>query len=292
VDALPAELSTARTDARKGWLLSAPALAFTAVFFLAPMGFVLVTSLQLRAGAAFDPSFSLANYRAVLANPVFLSALRNSLEVVATTLALSLLLAYPFAYVLAYRVPARWQTALLVLAVLPFWTSYVVRSYSWLLVLARNGVVNRTLLEAGLISAPVTLANTRTATVIAFVHFFTMLLTLTIYASLRQIPPTYRQAARDLGASGPRAFLSVTLPLSLPGVVVGAFLTFVLAIGDFVTPQILGGGTELLLPQAIMLQVQRRGDFPLAAALSVLLLVVIAVVYLASARYLTLERRR
>jgi spermidine/putrescine transport system permease protein len=148
------------------------------------------------------------------------------------------------------------------------------------------------MLEAGLISTPVTLANTRTATVIAFVHFFTMLLTLTIYASLRQIPPTYRQAARDLGASGPRAFLSVTLPLSLPGVVVGAFLTFVLAIGDFVTPQILGGGTELLLPQAIMLQVQRRGDFPLAAALSVLLLVVIAVVYLASARYLTLERRR
>jgi spermidine/putrescine transport system permease protein len=291
VDAVPAELSEARSRTRTGWILSGPALVFTTVFFLAPMGFVLVTSLQVRVGGVLDTGLSLANYRRVLGDPVFSSALQNSLEVVATTVVVSLLLAYPFAYVLAYRVPQRWQAPLLFLAVLPFWTSYVVRSYSWLLVLARNGVVNRTMLEAGLISTPITLANTRLATVIAFVHFFVMLMTLTIYASLRQIPESYRKAARDLGASALRTFLTVTLPLSLPGVVVGGFLTFVLAIGDFITPQILGGGRELLLPQAIMLQVQRRADFPLAAALSVVLLVVIAVVYLASARKLTLERR-
>jgi spermidine/putrescine transport system permease protein len=291
VDAIPAELSENRAQAGKGWALSVPALLFTAIFFLAPMGFVVVTSLQLRTGAVLDTTLSLANYRRIAADPVFLSALQNSLEVVASTVVISLLLAYPFAYVLAYRVPRRWQAPLLLLAVLPFWTSYVVRSYSWLLVLARNGVVNRTMLETGLISTPFTLANTRLATVTAFVHFFTMLLTLTIYASLRQIPESYRQAARDLGASVPRTFMSVTLPLSLPGVVVGAFLTFVLAIGDFITPQILGGGTEWLLPQAIMLQVQRRGDFPLASALSIVLLVVIALVYLASARKLTWEQR-
>jgi spermidine/putrescine transport system permease protein len=290
VDAVPAELSV-RTGSKQGWTLSAPALLFTAVFFIGPMGLVLLTSLWTRSGAALDRTPTLANYRRIAGDPVFLAALQNSMEVVLLTIVVSLLLAYPFAYVVAYRVPQRWQGPLLLLTVLPFWTSYVVRSYSWLLVLARNGVVNRSLLEVGLIGSPITLANTRAATVIAFVHFFTMLLTLTIYASLRQIPESYRKAARDLGASASRTFLTVTLPLSLPGVVVGAFLTFVLAIGDFITPQIVGGSNELLLPQAIMLQVQRRGDFPLAAAMSVVLLVVVAIAYLLSARKLTLETK-
>jgi spermidine/putrescine transport system permease protein len=288
VDPLPAELNVHSRSAQ-GWALSGPALVFTTLFFLGPMALVLATSLWQRTGGAIDRTPTLGNYRRIFTDPIFVSALQNSLEVVVLTVVISALLAYPFAYILAYRVPARWQGPLLLLAVLPFWTSYVVRSYSWLLVLARNGVVNRSLLESGLIANPITLANTRTATVIAFVHFFTMVLALTIYASLRQIPDSYRKAARDLGASGPRTFLSITLPLSLPGVVVGAFLTFVLAIGDFITPQIVGGGNELLLPQAIMLQVERRGDFPLAAAMSVVLLVIVALVYLASARKLTME---
>jgi spermidine/putrescine transport system permease protein len=278
-----------RSTSRQGWVLSGPALLFTTVFFLGPMGLVLATSLWQRSGGAIDRTPTLANYRRIFGDPIFLAALQNSLEVVLLTVVISLLLAYPFAYVIAYRIPPRWQGPLLLLAVLPFWTSYVVRSYSWLLVLARNGVVNNSLIEAGLISTPITLANTRTATVVAFVHFFTMVLALTIYASLRQIPDSLRLAARDLGASGPRTFLRVTLPLSLPGVVVGAFLTFVLAIGDFITPQIVGGNNEQLLPQAIMLQVQRRGDFPLAAAMSVVLLAIVALVYLVSARKLTLE---
>jgi spermidine/putrescine transport system permease protein len=278
-----------RSTSRQGWVLSGPALLFTTVFFLGPMGLVLATSLWQRSGGAIDRTPTLANYRRIFGDPIFLAALQNSLEVVLLTVVISLLLAYPFAYVIAYRIPPRWQGPLLLLAVLPFWTSYVVRSYSWLLVLARNGVVNNSLIEAGLISTPITLANTRTATVVAFVHFFTMVLALTIYASLRQIPDSLRLAARDLGASGPRTFLRITLPLSLPGVVVGAFLTFVLAIGDFITPQIVGGNNEQLLPQAIMLQVQRRGDFPLAAAMSVVLLAIVALVYLVSARKLTLE---
>lgn len=280
-----------RSRSRQGWAFSGPALLFTAAFFVGPMALVLATSLWTRTGGAIDRTPTLANYERIFTDLVFRGALQNSLEVVLLTIVVSLLLAYPFAYLVAYRVPARWQGPLLLLAVLPFWTSYVVRSYSWLLVLARNGVVNRTLLETGLIGSPITLANTRTATVVAFVHFFTMVLALTIYASLRQIPDSLRKAARDLGASNVRTFLSVTLPLSLPGVVVGAFLTFVLAIGDFITPQIVGGGNELLLPQAIMLQVDRRGDFPLAAAMSVVLLAIVALVYVASARKLTLENR-
>lgn len=280
------ERSTAR-----GWAVSGPALSWTALFFLAPMALVLVFSLFRRVGGAIDTSISLENYQRALGTGVFRSALMNSVEVALTTVVVSVVIAYPVAYLLAYRVPARWGRLLLALAVLPFWTSYVVRSYSWLLVLAKNGVVNRTLLQLGVISSPVTLANTRTATVIGLVHFFTMLMTLTIYASLVQIPESYRKAARDLGASGWRTLVHVTVPLSMPGVVVGGFLTFVLAIGDYITPQILGGAQELLLPQAIMLQVQRSGDFPMAAALSMLLLVVIALAYLPSARRFSLVTR-
>jgi spermidine/putrescine transport system permease protein len=284
-------LTEAGATSRRGWLLAGPALAWTAVFFVAPLALVLVYSLFQRVGGAIETTPSFGNYARTFGTPVFRTALRNSLEVTLITVAVSVVIAYPLAYLLAYRVPPRWQQPLLLLAVLPFWTSYVVRSYSWLLVLSRNGVLNRTMLDLGLISSPVTLANTRTATIIGFVHFFTMLMTLTIYASLTQIPATYRKAARDLGASSRRTFLYVTLPLSMPGVTVGAFLTFVLAIGDFITPQILGGGQELLLPQAIMLQVQRLGDFPMAAALSMLLLAVIAIAYALAARRLTLVAR-
>ncbi len=284
--ARPEGASTAR-----GWALAGPALGWTAAFFLAPMAFVLAYSLFRRVGGELETGITFENYRRAFTEAAFRTALVNSLEVTVITVVVSVLVAYPVAYLLAYRVPRRAGQVLLVLAVLPFWTSYVVRSYSWLLVLAKEGVVNRTLMALGLVSSPITLANTRTATIIGFVHFFTMLMTLTIYASLVQIPGSYRKAARDLGASGWRTLVHVTLPLSLPGVVVGAFLTFVLAIGDYITPQILGGATELLLPQAIMLQVQRSGDFPMAAALSMVLLVVIGLAYLGSARRFSLGVR-
>ena len=204
--------------------------------------------------------------------------------------AVSVLLAYPFAWILAFMVPERWQRLALMLAVLPFWTSYVVRSYSWLLVLSEKGVVNSALVNLGLLAEPIQIANTRTATVIGFVHFFVMLLTLTIFANLKQLSPNYRKAATDLGASGLQTFIHVILPLTLPGIMVGAFLTFVLAIGDYITPQILGGNNELLMPQLIMMQVGRRGDFASASALSLILMAVVTIAYIACARWLKIER--
>jgi spermidine/putrescine transport system permease protein len=247
-------------------------------------------SFRQRVGGELVPGWSLANYARFVEKPYFHEALLNSLEVAALATALSVLLAYPLAWLLAYRVPPRWQRLALLLAILPFWTSYLVRSYSWLLVLAPNGVVPAALRAVGLELGGLRLVSNRAGTVIGFVHFFTMLLTLTIYASLVQIPPNLHRAAADLGASAWQAFLRVTLPLSLPGVVVGAFLTFVLAIGDYVTPQILGGNRELLMPQAIMLQIGRQADFPMAAALSLVLMLVVSLAYLACARWLRLER--
>jgi len=155
-----------------------------------------------------------------------------------------------------------------------------VRSYAWLLVLAPTGIVNWVLLNLHLIERPLILAYNPNATVLGFVHFFIMLNALTIYANLVQINPRYVLAAQDLGASAWRSFLAVTLPLSTPGMAVGAFLTVVLCIGDFITPQILGGNKELLLPQVIMMQLQRQLDLPMASVMSLVLTVIVAAVYL------------
>ena len=267
-----------------------PALAWTGVFFVVPMAVMLVYGFWQRVGGHVVPAWTLDNYAKFLARDYLVQALVNSLEVTAMTTVISVVVAYPLAYILAYRVPPRWQRLALILAILPFWTSYVIRSYAWLLVLSENGVVNAVLLTLGIVDQPLALANSRGATVLGFVHFFTMLLTLTIFANLVQIKPSYRKAAADLGASPPQAFLRVTLPLSLPGVAVGAFLTFVVAIGDYITPQVLGGSKELLLPQAIMLQVMRRADLPMASAMSVLLMAAVTVVFLIFARKLRMER--
>ena len=267
-----------------------PALAFTGACFAVPLSVMIVYSLWRRVGGRIRADWTLANYAEFFAKDYLVGALVNSLEVTAITTVISVALAYPLAYVLAYRVPARWQRLALIMAILPFWTSYVIRSYAWLLVLSPNGVLNAMLLAAGVIDQPLAMANQRGATVLGFVHFFTMLLTLTIFANLVQIKPSYRLAANDLGASAWQAFVRITLPLSLPGVMVGAFLTFVVAIGDYITPQILGGSKELLLPQVIMLQVMRRADLPMASAMSVVLMAVVSVIFLAFARHLKMER--
>ena len=271
---------------RIGWASVTPALLWTLVFFVVPFVAMGVMSLQPKGAAGT----SLANYTQFFSNPSYWRALTNSLKVTLLVTLLSVLLAYPFAWILAFIVPERWQRLALMLAVLPFWTSYVVRSYSWLLVLAEKGVVNSTMVNLGLIAEPLQIANTRAATVVGFVHFFVMLLTLTIYANLKQLSPNYRKAAADLGASGVQTFIHVILPLTLPGIMVGAFLTFVLAIGDYITPQILGGNNELLMPQLIMMQIGRRGDFSSASALSLILMAVVTLAYFACARWLKLER--
>ncbi len=278
------------TDSRKAWGFVAPALIWTGAFFVIPFLFMAAMSLAVREGRNVVFSLDPGNYMAFFEKSQFLKGLLVSLEITFTVTVISVLLAYPLAFIIAERVPKRWQRTALILAILPFWTSYVVRSYSWLLVLAKNGVINNALIDIGLISEPLQLASTRTATVIGFVHFFVMLLTLTIYANLVQLSPNYRRAAADLGAGSLQTFWHVILPLTLPGIMVGAFLTFVLCIGDYITPQILGGNNELALPQMIMLQLGRRADLPMASALSIILMIVVTLAYAFSSRWLKMER--
>ncbi|WP_170789365.1 ABC transporter permease [Ruegeria lacuscaerulensis] len=277
-------------DQVRGWGFVTPALLWTIAFFIVPFVVMGAMSLASLEGRTLVWDLSLANYAELLEKKYLWRAILVSLEITLTVTVISVVLAYPLAWIIAFRVSPRWQRLALLLAILPFWTSYVVRSYAWLLVLAREGVVNETLMWIGAIAEPITLANTRFATVTGFVHFFVMLLTLTIYANLIQLSPNYRRAAMDLGANAFQTFQHVILPLTLPGIVTGAFLTFVLCIGDYVTPQILGGNTELTVPQVIMVQLGRRADFPLASALAIVLMSIVALAYLLSARWLRLDR--
>lgn len=275
---------------RRAWGFVTPALLWTVAFFVIPFLVMAAISLATRKGRDIVMTWNLDNYITFFEKAHLLKGLFVSLEITFTVTIISVILAYPLAWIIAERVPQKWQRMALIMAILPFWTSYVVRSYSWLLVLAKNGVINNALLYLGVIAEPLELASTRSATVIGFVHFFVMLLTLTIYANLVQMPPNYRRAAADLGANGFQVFWHVVLPLTLPGIMVGAFLTFVLCIGDYITPQILGGNNELALPQVIMLQLGRRADFPMAATLSIILMVVVTLAYIACARWLKMER--
>jgi len=285
-----AAVSLEDAERRKAWGFVAPALVWTIVFFVGPFLLMAAMSLWEQQGGGIVRVWKLNNYIAFFEKDALFRGLTNSLEITAIVTVLSILLAYPLAWIIAERVPQKYQRTVLILAILPFWTSYVVRSYSWLLVLSRNGVINQALTNFGIISEPLELASNRTATVIGFVHFFVMLLTLTIYANLVQLTPNYRRAAADLGANAFQTFWHVILPLTMPGIMTGAFLTFVLCIGDYVTPQILGGNNELVLPQIIMLQLGRRADFPMAAALSIILMLAVTAAYIACARWLKIER--
>ena len=273
-----------------GFGFTLPAVAWIVLFFAAPLAIMAAYSLMPLTVDGVPGPLSLDNYRHFIAESAYTQAVVNSVVTTAIVVAISLLLAYPFAYILAYKVPKRWQRMALACAILPFWTSYVVRSYAWLLVLAPNGIVNWTLIGLHIIDRPITLAYNPGATDLGFVHFFIMLNALTIYANLVQINPRYVLAAQDLGATAWRSFLAVTLPLSVPGMTVGAFLTVVLCIGDFITPQILGGNRELLLPQVIMMQIQRQLDLPMASTMSLILTVIVAVVYLLLQRKMRMAR--
>lgn len=248
-----------------------------------------VLSFWQRTDEGLVASWTLENYRTFFGETAYLEAALNSIEITLVVTFFSVLLAYPLAWIIAEELPARYRRLALAMAVIPFWTSYVVRSYAWTLVLAKRGVINSWLSDWGL---PVLdLANSRIATVTGFTHFFTMLLVLTIYASLVQMPPNLKRAAADLGAGPFATFRHVILPLTIPGIAVGAFITFAICIGDYVTPQILGGGNDFALPQLIMLQVGRRADLPMAATLSIILMTFVTIAYLATARYMKVEGR-
>lgn len=252
-------------------LLGAPALFLLAVFFVLPYGEMAAMSFRTPAtGAPYGDAVTLANYDRALGDPFYLAVLGRTLAVGAIITALCLLLSYPIAMHLAC-VSDRWHALFYALVVSPLLIGVLVRNFGWMIILSFSGPLNQALLALGLIEQPLRLLFNLPVVVIALVHVFMPFMVLPITNSLRAIDPALYEASTSLGASRCRTFRRITLPLSLPGVLAGAILVFVLAVSAFVTPVLLGGQTVALMPSIVIQQLIGVFAWPFGAALAMVL---------------------
>ena len=273
------------------WLV-APAGLFFAVFFLLPFAVMALFSLLSGNPMQRSASFTLRNYARIADDSLYVEALLSTLKIGAVTTLASLLLGYPIAHWLA-RIRSRLGHALLLMAVIaPMLTGIVVRTFAWMTILSDKGVINSTLTGLGLISAPLPLMYNEFGTVVALVHIYVPFMVLTLAGVIAQIDERLEEAALSLGASPLRAFLEVTLPLSLPGILAGSILVFALAISAYVTPYLMGGQQVLTLPMLIYQQVAATFNTAFAGALGVLLLAVSILLVVAYNRVLGRLARR
>ena len=208
---------------------------------------------------------------------IFITTFKTS----AIVTAICVLLGYPLAYCLS-QIPQRWSGILMLGVLIPFWTSLLVRTYAWLVLLQRKGVINNLLVESGLVDKPLPLVNNLTGTVIGMTHVMIPFLVLPLYAAMLSIDGTYTRAAANLGASPTKAFWQIYLPLSLPGLIAGMVLTFILCLGFYITPAILGGGKVQFIAQRVATSVSLFPTWGPASALGVVLLVLTVLILLAS----------
>jgi putrescine transport system permease protein len=208
------------------------------------------------------------------ATSLYCYAYVNSLKTAAVSTGLALLIGYPVAYGIA-RAPTRWRLPLLLLVVLPFWTSSLLRTYAWIGILKGNGLLNKLLIGLGLIETPLPLLHTDLAVYIGIVYTYLPFMVLPLVANLVRLDPQLLEAAADLGCRPWRAFLQVTLPLSMPGVIAGSLLVFIPAVGEFVIPELLGGPDTLMIGRVLWTEFFTNTDWPLASAIAVALLLLI-----------------
>ncbi|MDR7428097.1 MAG: ABC transporter permease [Armatimonadota bacterium] len=256
------------------WLLL-PITTWQVLFYLTPALFLLLASFWVMREYRLTPAWTLQNYRVFFQEFMYLKAYVLSLGFATSTVLLTVLVAYPFAYALAFCVPPRARLVALVAVIAPFWTNYLVRGYAWQTILANNGVLNYLLLRLGVISAPLDILYTLTAARIGLVHFLLAIMTLILYSTLEGIDKSLLEAAADLGANRLRAFTEVIFPLSSGGLVAGSMFTFVLAFADFVSPAVLGGQAQRVFPQLVVDAVQWTVNWPQASAFAVIMVVTI-----------------
>jgi putrescine transport system permease protein len=214
---------------------------------------------------------TLGNYIALLQDSLYLRAYLGSLRIAFIATALTLVLGYPMAYAIA-RAPQGWRHILVILVILPFWTSFLVRIYAWIGLLRPSGFINTALESLGLIDAPLRLINTDGAVYLGIVYAYLPFMVLPLYARLEKLDPALLEAAADLGARPWRAFLRVTLPLSLPGAIAGCLLVFIPAVGEFVIPELLGGPDTLMIGKVLWTEFFTARNWPMSAAVAVVLL--------------------
>lgn len=268
-----------------GWLLALFLLPFLIVFKISLSDFALAIppytpTLDLSEGweglRAFFAALDFGNYVFLTTDALYWKAYLSSLQIALVSTVLALLVGYPIAYAMA-RAPEQWRPTLLMLVILPFWTSFLIRVYSWMGILSPTGYLNQLLLWAGLISEPLTILNTNTAVYIGIVYTYLPFMILPIYATLEKLDPALLEAAEDLGCSRAASFWLVTVPLSAPGVVAGAFLVFIPALGEVVIPSLLGGSQTLMIGKVLWEEFFSNRDWPVASAVAVVLLLILIV---------------
>jgi spermidine/putrescine transport system permease protein len=257
-----------------GAIFVLPGVIWLTIFFLAPLVIILVVSLGSRdaGGHVTLANPGLQNYLKAT-RPEYLPAFANSLRYAGITTILSIAIGYPIAYWIS-RYGGRHKVLLLILVMLPFWTSYLIRTYAWMIILRDNGVLNSVLQAVGLISDPIPILNSDFAVVLGMTYGFLPFAILPLFVSIDRLDPHLVEAARDLSASGRAAFLHVTLPITMPGIIAAALLTFIPAIGDYVTPDLLGGAQTTTIAKIVQNLFTAGRDWPYGSALGFLLMIV------------------
>src|SRR6476659_3455280 len=299
-------MSTPNIFARPAKLAAIAPYVWMVLFFLVPFGFVLKISLSQTAiaqppyvplfditegWAAIKAAFgqlSLDNFRLLISDSLYIASYLRSIVVAVTSTAILLLIGYPIAYGMA-RLPQRWQPVAMMLVIVPFWTSFLIRIYAWINSLQHGGLLNKILLALHVVSAPVVWLSTDSAMYLGIVYSYLPFMILPLYAVLAKMDPALLEAAGDLGASPGGAFWLVTFPLSLPGVAAGALLCFIPIVGEFVIPDLLAGSNSLMIGQTLWLEFFTNKDWPVAAAAAVALMVLLVPLLLL---YDRLQRRQ
>ena len=264
-----------------GLVMVLPLLLYLFVLYAVP-----VAGMMLRSVA--EPHWTLANFAALLDNPIYGLVLWITLRISLVVTIAVLLLGYPVAYLLA-RLPTSRSNLLVILVLLPFWSSILVRSYAWMVLLGRTGIINQLLQWSGLIDAPLRLLNTTFAVYVAMVHVLLPFMILPLYATLRGIDESLLRAGASLGATPAGVFRQIVLPLSLPGVSAGCLLVFILALGFYITPALVGSPRDLMMAILIQQQIDLF-NWPLGSALGVVLLVAALGTFAVFTRVLRVEQ--
>ena len=271
------------------YLLLLPGLAWLAVFFVVPLGFLAHQSLEVQNPIDFSYTFQWAWHNYSDAISTYKPQLLRSFEYAAIATALALVISYPLAYWIAFR-GGRWKNVLLLFIIGPFFVTYLIRTLAWETILSDDGFVVSTLKHIGILGPDDRLLATSTAVVAGITYNFLPFMALPLYVSLEQIDPRLIEAAKDLYSNSARAFLKVTLPLSLPGIFAGTLLTFIPAAGDFINAQLLGTSDQYMIGNVIQSRFLELTDYPTAAALSFILMAIILVLVVAYARALGTEK--
>ncbi|MDZ5622027.1 ABC transporter permease [Nocardioides bizhenqiangii] len=263
-------------------VLLTPGLLFTAIFVGAPVLLVLAYMFAERGRfGGVEWTFTLENFRRAN-DALYLDVLWSSIGIAGTATAIALVIGYPTAYAIT-RLPRRWRTVALVLVVVPFWTNFLIRMYAWIVLLNSQGVVNDTLVGSGVTDERRSFLYTDGAVVAGLVYVYLPLMILPLYAAIERVEGELMEASSDLGASKVRTFWSVLLPLTLPGAITGSILVFVPSLGNFVVPELLGGGKTVMVGNLIRDQFLKVQDWPFGSVLAFVVVVALFVMFLLQA---------